>query len=70
MIDAKSQLIIEQERNRKEPEIRNELYYALKDTRNIIGNISIKKIASIISTALSREEISALVNQLNRNLDA
>ena len=45
------------------------LYTALKDTRGEPG-LSIKDVASQIMNAFSREEVQALTNQLNKNLDA
>lgn len=49
-------------------DLRNGLYFALKDTRQEPG-LSIERVASVIMTAWSREEVQSLVNELNRDLD-
>lgn len=51
------------------PQVRLGLYYALKDTRGEPG-LSLKMIANVVMTALSREEVVGLVNELNRNLES
>ena len=51
------------------PEVRNGLYFALKDTRGEPG-LSIEMVASCIMNAFSREEVQSLRNELQRNIDA
>ena len=51
------------------PAVRLGLYHALKDTRGEPG-LSIERVARVIMDAFSREEVQALTNQLNKNLDA
>lgn len=47
--------------------LRNQLYFALKDTRGEPG-LSIQDVASQVMNAFSREEVASLVRELDKNL--
>lgn len=69
MLDRESLMIADQENETVEQaQIRNQLYYAFKDSRSEPG-LSLKKVSSILITAFDREEVLTIIKYLNAATD-